>query len=88
MVKVGNCFSTPHKVFGGVPQGSILGIFLFNCGIDSFKATFNDMRHYTGGTGEETTVEGGPDDLPVLDEPVDPDYRHLPLCGELILNKC
>ena len=30
MVKVGSSFSTPKKVLGCVPQGSILGVFLFN----------------------------------------------------------
>ena len=78
MVKVGNCFSSPRGVLGGVPQGSILGVFLFNCSIDSFEATSSDVKAYPGGTGVDTVIGGGPPDLPVPPEPTEPDYRHLP----------
>ena len=37
-VKVGQTFSTPLVVLGGVPRGSILGVFLFNATIDAFEA--------------------------------------------------
>lgn len=78
MVKVGNVFSNPREVLGGVPQGSILGVFLFNCSIDSFESSSSDVREYGGSTGVDTVVDGGPHPHPVPDEPVDPDYRHLP----------
>lgn len=37
-VKVGQAISNPRVVLGGVSQGSILGVFLFNCTIDTFQA--------------------------------------------------
>ena len=33
-VRVGESWSTPRPVFGGVPQGSILGVFLYNIATD------------------------------------------------------
>ena len=35
-VKIGNTMSEPKSVTGGVPQGSLLGVFQFNCAIDMF----------------------------------------------------
>ena len=78
MVKVGSSFSQPRRVLGGVPQGSILGVFLFNCSIDSFETEAEGVRRYEGGSGTNTTAPGGPSPLPVPDEPTAPDYRHLP----------
>ena len=66
-----------RSILGGVPQGSILGVYLFNCSIDSFEASSNDVQLYPCGTGTPDLVEGGEEDLPVPDEPVEPDYRHL-----------
>ena len=37
MVKVGSVLSKPKKVNGGCPQGSILGVFLFNATIDDLE---------------------------------------------------
>ena len=37
MVKVGTVLSKPKKVNGGCPQGSILGVFLFNTTIDDLE---------------------------------------------------
>ena len=45
-VKVGQALSKPRIVLGGVPQGSILGVFLFNCTIDAFEAGANDVVEY------------------------------------------
>ena len=68
-VKVGNSFSDPKPVLGGVPQGSLLGLLLFNCSIDSFEATSGDVGQYRGGTDTGT-------DHPVSDKPL---FIHLPL---------
>ena len=78
MVKVGSSFSKARGVLGGVPQGSILGVFLFNWSIDSFETQSSDVRQYPAGTGTCTTVPGSPDQVHVPDEPTAPDYRHLP----------
>ena len=45
-VKVGQEMSRPRIVLGGVPQGSILGVFLFNATIDSFEAASRDIVDY------------------------------------------
>ena len=36
-VRVGNCWSQPKPVTGGCPQGSILGVFLFNVTTDDLE---------------------------------------------------
>ena len=36
-VKVGSTLSDPRPVCGGCPQGSILGVFLFNANIDDLE---------------------------------------------------
>ena len=36
-VRVGESWSDPRPVYGGVPQGSILGVFLFNASTDDLE---------------------------------------------------
>ena len=52
-VKVGQVLSGPRVVLGWVPQGSILGVFLFNVTIDSFEAASNDVVKYATVGGPE-----------------------------------
>ena len=42
-VKVGNVLSDPRDVNGGCPQGSILGVFLFNATIDDLEEDCDDL---------------------------------------------
>ena len=39
-VRVGNSWSVPQQVTGGCPQGSILGVFLFNATTDDLEDEF------------------------------------------------
>ena len=72
-VKVGQVLSKPRIVLGGVPQGSILGVFLFNVTIDTFKASSSDVVEYEviGGSGEEGPC---PDHERSLNERVQKEY--------------
>lgn len=45
-VKLGNARSTQRPVLGGVPQGSKLGVILFNNSIDNFEANSPDIQAY------------------------------------------
>ena len=42
-VKVGEIMSRPREVHGGCPQGSILGVFLFNATIDDLEEGCEDL---------------------------------------------
>ena len=46
MVKMGSELSTPREVKGGVPQGSLLGVLLFNVTIDCFEQASGDVEPY------------------------------------------
>ena len=79
-VKIGNSFSHPRLVLGGVPQGSLLGVLLFNLAIDCFEANSNDTPDYDH---PNTPARHPPSPNPpplaeVPREPTERDYRHLP----------
>ena len=71
-VKVGQSLSNPRVVLGGVPQGSILGVFLFNATIDSFEAASTDVTQYSTIGGSD--VGFAPPHERSLDIPVDKPY--------------
>ena len=77
-VKVGSNLSEPRAVMGGVPQGSLLGVFLFNLSIDDFEAYSPDVEDYSPAPGHPvcTPAPGAPEDLLVQPEPTERDARH------------
>ena len=52
-VRVGESWSHPRSVHGGVPQGSILGVFLFNAATDDLEDQ-DSNRSESDDTGTES----------------------------------
>ena len=86
-VKVGNAFSAMKGVDGGAPQGSLLGVSLFNAYIDDFEAFSDDVVDYNPFEDYTLTdrAPNCPPDTPVPREPGGRDYRHLPPWAEQLL---
>ena len=51
-VRVGESWSEPREVNGGCPQGSILGVFLFNVTTDDLEDNFMNFENARLGIGE------------------------------------
>lgn len=89
-VKAGSTWSTPLPVSGGCPQGSILGVFLFNCTTDDLEDDFlasqgqeaePALRRDPSGGESEEEEEAGPlppiTSTPGKTEPFEPDASPL-----------
>ena len=55
-VRVHSTWSDPLPVFGGVPQGSILGVLLFNVSTDDLEDEELDERGFHDSTSEDDTA--------------------------------
>ena len=60
-VKVGQVSSAPRAITGGCPQGSILGVFLFNGTIDDLEAGCDDLRDDCTGSPQRQPVSESSD---------------------------
>ena len=81
-VRVGSFFSSFRTVEGGVPQGSLLGVYLFNCTIDNFESKSQDVHPYGPVPPDAGPL---PDDAPVLPPLTGRDHKHLAPFRELLL---
>ena len=79
-VKVGDSFSELKTVEGGVPQGSLLGVLLFNTTIDNFEAFLSDVESYGAPPTDVLgpNPEAFPPPLPNLPPVTRRDHKHLP----------
>ena len=59
-VRVSDTWSVPKRVDGGCPQGSILGVFLFNSTIDNLENGCTDLEQ-TAHPGARDLMDGGAD---------------------------
>ena len=87
-VKVGSDFSTFRSVEGGVPQGSLLGVYLFNLTIDSFESSSPDVENYGPVPDPQPPAQAALDQLveaPVVPPVLRRDHKHLPPFRERLL---
>ena len=79
-VKVGTAYSLLRSVEGGVPQGSLLGVLLFNATIDSFEAFHPDVETYGPPLDDVLAPDPAdfPPEAPVIGPVTDRDHKHLP----------
>lgn len=79
-VMVGSVLSDARFILGGVPQGSLLGVFLFNLSIDDFEALSTDVQPYnlSPDCPVSAPAPGLPADLSIPAEPTGRDSRHVP----------
>ena len=81
-VKVGNARSSPKNVNGGCPQGSILGVFIFNVTTDDLENKFLGIKNTSQPPPPRATIPPAPatTSSPVASEPP-PDWELSPLGG-------
>ena len=79
-VKVGDFFSNLRTVEGGVPQGSLLGVFFFNVVVDCFEAYSGNVANY--GPAVDDVLAPDPNAFGEDDPHIPPmlvrDHKHLP----------
>ena len=56
-MRVNNTWSDPLPVHGGVPQGSILGVLLFNVSTNDLEDDQNDDLEFVHSDDEDSTVD-------------------------------
>ena len=66
-VRVGNAFSPPKTINAGAPQGSVLGCYLFNMGVDDLEEDFAQINQPLTNTQKETLPRN--DDFPTVSTP-------------------
>ena len=79
-VKVGNVRSDPKYVNGGCPQGSILGVFIFNVTTDDLEDSYLGIAKPTKSTLATAAPAPAKTSSPVAAEPP-PDWELSPLGG-------
>ena len=57
-VRAGNAWSKKRQVFGGVPQGSILGVLLFNITTDNLEDPTMNANQSESWTADLEAVDG------------------------------